>query len=30
MDTPLERHTAFGERLYFTEEELAEAAAKLS
>jgi hypothetical protein len=30
MDTPLERSTAFGERLYFTEEELAEAAAKLA
>jgi hypothetical protein len=30
MDTPLERPTAFGERLYFTEEELAEAAAKLA
>src|SRR4249919_3281536 len=29
MDTPLERPTAFGERRYFTEEELAEAAAKL-
>ena len=28
MDTPLERPTVFGERLYFTEEELAEAAAK--
>src|SRR5258708_6520508 len=30
MDTPLERPTAFGDRLYFTEEELAEAAAKLA
>src|SRR6266853_927034 len=30
MDTPLERPTAFGERLYFTEEELAETAAKLA
>jgi hypothetical protein len=30
MDTPLERPTVFGERLYFTEEELAEAAAKLA
>jgi hypothetical protein len=30
MDTPLERPAAFGERLYFTEEELAEAAAKLA
>jgi hypothetical protein len=30
MDTPLERPTAFGERLYFTEGELAEAAAKLA
>jgi hypothetical protein len=30
MDTPLERPTAFGERRYFTEEELAEAAAKLA
>jgi len=30
MDTPLERPTAFGERLYFTEEELAERAAKLA
>jgi hypothetical protein len=29
MDTPLERPTVFGERLYFTEDELAEAAAKL-
>jgi hypothetical protein len=30
MDTPLERPTAFGERLYFTEEELDETAAKLA
>jgi hypothetical protein len=30
MDTPLERPTAFGERLYFTEKELGEAAAKLA
>jgi len=30
MDTPLERPAAFGERLYFTENELAEAAAKLA
>src|SRR5712671_8052257 len=30
MDTPLERPAAFGERLYFTKEELAEAAAKLA
>src|SRR5258708_26899227 len=30
MDTPLERPTAFGERLYFTEEELGETAAKLA
>jgi len=29
MNTPLERPTAYGERLYFTEGELAEAAAKL-
>jgi hypothetical protein len=30
MNTPLERPTAYGERLYFTEGELAEAAAKLA
>jgi hypothetical protein len=30
MDTPLERPAAFGERRYFTEEELDEAAAKLA
>jgi hypothetical protein len=30
MDTPLERPAAFGERLYFTENELADAAAKLA
>ena len=30
MDTPLERPAAFGERRYFTEAELAEAAAKLA
>ena len=29
MNTPLERPTAYGERLYFTEGELAEAVAKL-
>lgn len=30
MNTPLERPAAFGDRLYFTEEEVAEAAAKLA
>ena len=30
MDTPLERPTAFGDRLYLTEEEFAEATAKLA
>jgi len=30
MDTPLERPAAYGERLYFTEQELAEAGAKLA
>src|SRR5712692_684432 len=30
MNTPLERPTAYGERFYFTEGELAEAAAKLA
>jgi len=30
MDTPLERPAAFGDRLYFTDRELAEAAAKLA
>jgi hypothetical protein len=30
IDTPLERPARFGDRLYFTEEELAEAAAKLA